>query len=121
MNNSKLYSWAITYWNELLHANTSKKIVEYNHVTKNIEHNYGYVAVVYEDDDVIDDTAVDFVYEEDHITYRVYCNENEDSYDLQYILDSDIPNMNLKLTIAENRTFEQITAIIKNLMNKNKI
>ena len=110
MNNAKLYNWAITYWNELLHANPPKN-----------EEHYGYVALVYEDDDVLDDNAVDFVYEEDHITYRVYCNENEDSYDLQYILDSDIPNMNLKLTIAENRTFEQITAIIKNLMNKNKI
>jgi len=104
MSNSKLYSWAITYWNELLKANPSKS-----------EENYGYAAYV------LDNNAVDFVYEEDYITYRVYCNESEDSYDLQYILDSDIPNMNLELTIAENRTFEQITAIIKNLMNKNKI
>ena len=110
MSHGKLYSWAITHWNELLHANPQKS-----------EENYGYVALVYEDDDVLDDTAVDFVYEEDHIIYRVYCSENEDSYDLQYILDSDIPNMNIKLTIAENRTFKQITEIIKNLMNKNKI
>lgn len=110
MSNSKLYNWAITYWNKLLKINPSKS-----------EENYGYVALVFEDDGVLDDNAVDFVYEEDHITYRVYCNENEDSYDLQYILDSDTSNMNLKLIIAENRTFEQITAIIKNLMDKNKI
>ena len=110
MNNSKLYSWAISYWNELLHANQTKS-----------EEHYGYVALVYEDNDVLDDNVVDFVYKEDYITYRVYCDENKDSYDLQYIFNSGMLNMDLKLTIAKNRTFEQITAIIKNLMNKNKI
>ena len=105
MSNSKLYSWAATYWSELF--------------TKSVE-NYGYFTNVY-DDDIINDNLVDFVYEEDHITYRVYCHENEDRYDLQYILNNDTSNMNITLTIAENRTFEQITAIIKNLMNKNKI
>lgn len=110
MSHGKLYGWAISHWNELLKANPAKS-----------EENYGYVALVFDDDGDPNDNAVDFVYDEDYITYRVYCDEDEDSYDLQYILDSDIPNMNIKLTIAENRTFEQITTIIKNLMNKNKI
>ncbi len=106
---NKLFKWWSNYWD---------KLIKLNPLVKHLEENYGCIGTVFDNDGNPDYDALDFIY--DYITYRVYYNEDEDSFDLQYILDSDNPNMNLKLIIAEDRTFEQITAIIKSLMNKNK-